>query len=74
MMPNDQELNIKDRISQIFSTLQGDDVYAEVLKVLLEVTGSKHGIFGYINEEGAIVAGSMTKDVLKKIKLLQQML
>jgi signal transduction histidine kinase len=38
-------------------------MYGEVLQVLLEVTESRHGLFGYIDEEGALVVPSMTRDI-----------
>ncbi|MBE0518997.1 MAG: hypothetical protein IH630_07225 [Thermoplasmata archaeon] len=38
-------------------------MYNEVLKILLKDTNSRHGFFGYIDENGSMVAPSMTRDI-----------
>ncbi|TFG70051.1 MAG: hypothetical protein E4H25_03275 [Methanomassiliicoccus sp.] len=40
-----------------------DEMYNEVLKILLKDTNSRHGFFGYIDENGSMVAPSMTRDI-----------
>ena len=51
------------RITQIFLTVSDEDMYAEVLAVVLEATESKYGFFGYIDGEGALACPSMTGDI-----------
>jgi signal transduction histidine kinase len=41
-------------------------MYADVLGVVLEALGSKHGVFGYIDENGDLVVPSMTRTVWDK--------
>ncbi len=48
------------RIAEIFLTVPDDQMYNEVLKVVLEVMQSEHGVFGYIDRDGALVVPSMT--------------
>ena len=57
------DLSIRNRISQIFLTTPDEDMYEEVLLVILEVMESKYGVFGYIDENKNHVCPSMTKDV-----------
>jgi len=58
-----QELRIRNRIAEVFLTSSDDEIYAEVLAVVLEALQSEHGVFGYIDQQGALVAPSMTRDV-----------
>lgn len=56
-------LRIMNKIMPIFLNVPDEEMYNEVLKILLETTESRHGIFAYIDEDGAMVAPSMTKDI-----------
>ena len=64
-----RELVLRNRIAEIFLTTTGDEVYAEVLQVLLEATQSKHGVFGYVSGDQALVCPSMTRDVWDRCKV-----
>jgi PAS domain S-box-containing protein len=57
------ELSIRNRLTEIFLTHPGDEMYGEVLKVVLDALQSKYGIFGYIDEDGACVCPSMTSEI-----------
>jgi PAS domain S-box-containing protein len=65
----ERELAIRNRISDIFLGFPGDEMYGEVLQVILAVTESKYGIFGYIDEHGTLVAPSMTRDIWEKCQV-----
>ena len=56
-------LVIQNRISDVFLTSPGEDIYSEVLKVALEVMESPFGLFGYIDKDGALVVPSVMGDV-----------
>jgi len=43
------------RILDILVNTADDTAYGAILKVLLEKTCSKHGVFGYLDEDGALV-------------------
>lgn len=60
---------LRSRISTIFLTVPDDQMYGEVLQVVLEATESDYGMFGYVNEEGAFVCPSMTRDIWEKCKI-----
>ncbi len=49
------ELALRNRIADIFLTVPDESVSGEVLRSLLEVTRSEEGLFGHIDEEGALV-------------------
>ena len=57
------ELRKRNRISNIFLTTPDEEMYGEVLQVILDAMESKYGIFGYINEQGSYVCPSMTRDI-----------
>lgn len=59
----EKELKIRNRINQIFLTTDNDDIYGEVLDVILDWTDSAFGVFGYIDETGALVVPSMTRSI-----------
>ncbi|MCU0860227.1 MAG: HAMP domain-containing histidine kinase [Thermoplasmata archaeon] len=56
-------------IVPIFLNVPDDEMYNEVLKILLKTTKSRHGFFAYIDENGAMVAPSMTKDIWKECQI-----
>ncbi|MCJ2555887.1 MAG: PAS domain S-box protein [Candidatus Thermoplasmatota archaeon] len=58
-----QELEIRNKIDEIFLTISDERMYGEVLDVVLKTMGSKYGIFGYIHRDGAFVSPSLTKDI-----------
>jgi PAS domain S-box-containing protein len=66
------ELAIRNKIADIFLTVPDDEMYGEVLQVILQALQSQHGLFGYIDEEGAIVYPSMTRDVWDLCQVLDK--
>lgn len=59
----DRTLILKDRISHAFLTLPNDKVYGAVLDIMLEITESKLGLFGYFcHETESFVWPSMTRE------------
>lgn len=59
----ERELSIRNRIAEIFLSVPDEEMYGEVLEVVLEAMESKYGVFGYIEEDGALVCPSMTRDI-----------
>ncbi len=56
---SEQSLALRNRIFNIFLTMPDDRMYGEVLRVALEASESKHGLFGYIAEDGAMQVWAM---------------
>jgi PAS domain S-box-containing protein len=56
-------LRIQNRLAEIFLVDQDDEMYTEVLKIVLEAMNSKFGVFGYIDEKGDLVVPSMTRTI-----------
>ena len=59
----ERELTLRNRIAEIFLTIPDEEMYAEVLDVALEAMESRYGIFGFIDENGALAAPSMTREI-----------
>ncbi len=59
----EQELLIKNRISNAFINTGDNNFYKDVLDIVKEAFQSKYGYFGYINENGDLVSESLTRDV-----------
>ncbi len=51
------------KITNIFLTVPDDEMYNEVLQVILKAMESTHGVFGYIDQAGNLVCPSMTRQV-----------
>jgi signal transduction histidine kinase len=60
---SERELNIRNRIAEVFLSVSDDEMYGEVLEIVLDAMESKYGVFGYIEEDGALVCPSMTRDI-----------
>ncbi len=60
---SNRKLQARDRIAQIFLTTPDDQMYGKVLDIVLETLESRYGVFGYIDDDGALVCPSMTRDI-----------
>jgi PAS domain S-box-containing protein len=69
LQESERELSIRNRVQGIFLTTKDDEMYAEVLRVLLEAMESEYGIFGYIDEHEALIVPSMTRDVWERCRI-----
>lgn len=69
---SERELAVRNRIADAFLTLSGDDVFAGVLQIVLDVLDSRHGVFGYIDEAGRFVAPSMTEEVFAECRMSEK--
>ena len=58
----------RNRIDKAFFT-DTEEMYADVLEIILEAVKSKYGVFGYINSDGDLVCPSMTRDVWDKCRI-----
>ena len=59
----EKDLKIRHEISTIFLTVPEETMYEKVLDLILDLTASKYGMFGYIDEAGDWVCPSLTKEV-----------
>jgi PAS domain S-box-containing protein len=57
------EKSTLNKIANIFLMVPDENVYEEVLAVILKALKSRYGIFGYIGDNGELIVPSMTKDV-----------
>lgn len=64
-----KELVIRNRIANIFLSIADEEMYTEALKVILEMLESKYGVFGYVDENGALVVPTMTRTVWDKCQV-----
>jgi PAS domain S-box-containing protein len=69
---SERELAIRNKTAEIFLTVPDEQMYSEVLHVILEAMESKHGVFGYIDENGAMVSPSMTADIWDQCKMVDK--
>ena len=62
-------LTVRNRIATIFLTVADDGMFNEVLKVVLDVMHSPFGVFGFIDEAGALVVPTMTRQIWNKCQV-----
>ena len=60
---SERQLAVRNQIANIFLTIPDEQMYAEVLRVILEASESKYGVFGYLDEGRNLVCASMTREV-----------
>ncbi len=53
------DLTLRNRIADICLTAPRDDMFTEVLGVILDATSSTHGFLGYLDEDGGLLCPSM---------------
>lgn len=64
-----RELMYRNRISDIFLSVFDESIYEKVLDIILETVKSESGIFGYINEDGAMVCPSLNGNAWERCKI-----
>ena len=62
---SEHNLAIRSRISDIFLNFSGDEIFNEILKIILDITRSTYGMFGYLDEEKNIIVPALTSEVRK---------
>jgi len=65
----EEKVEISSRIAQTFFTESEEEMYATVLDIVLEVMDSPYGVFGYVDENGALIVPSMTRHIWGKCKV-----
>jgi len=60
---SERELRIRNKINSIFLTYPDEEMYAEILKVILKVMESEYGTFGYFDNDGSFVAPAVTRKI-----------
>ena len=57
----EEEIAIQYQINNVFLTVPDEEMYNEVLKIVLTTMQSKFGVFGYIDDNGALIIPSMIR-------------
>jgi PAS domain S-box-containing protein len=65
----EKELTIRNKIVEIFLTIPDEEMFGEVLQVILKAMESEYGIFGYIDEHSVLIIPSMTRDIWEKCQV-----
>jgi len=60
---SEQKKTILNQIANIFLTVPNDKMYAEILEIVLRISRSEFGLFGFIAENGDLVIPSLTKGI-----------
>ncbi|MHC4131225.1 MAG: MEDS domain-containing protein [Planctomycetota bacterium] len=69
---SERELAIRNKIAEIFLTVPDEQMYSEVLHVILEAMESRHGVFGYIDENGSLIYPSLTTDIWDQCEMVDK--
>jgi PAS domain S-box-containing protein len=60
---SEEKLQIRNRIASVFLTKTDEEMYPEILELVLDELKSRFGVFGYIDNRGSLVCPSMTKTI-----------
>jgi|GEM_PF-574211 len=66
---SEKQKTILNEIANIFLTIPDEAMYGDVLEVVLRVTGSKYGIFGFIDKHGNLTIPSLTRDIWNECQI-----
>jgi PAS domain S-box-containing protein len=66
---SEKEKTILNEIARIFLTVPDEAMYGEVLSVVLRVTNSGYGTFGFIDEQGNLAIPSLTRDIWNECRV-----
>ncbi|MBD3406936.1 MAG: GAF domain-containing protein [Candidatus Lokiarchaeota archaeon] len=65
------EIEKRNQILQVFLTKEEneEEVFADVLDIILSTTNSEFGYFGYIDDDGSLVCPSMTRNIWNRCEV-----
>jgi PAS domain S-box-containing protein len=63
LQKSERELRLRNEISQIFLTVPQENIYREILAVILKTTKSRSGLFGYVDEKENLICPAITPDI-----------
>jgi PAS domain S-box-containing protein len=66
---SEQRMGILNQIAHIFLTVPENEMYGEVLAVVLKILKSPYGIFGFIEDNGDLIIPSMTRGIWDKCRV-----
>jgi PAS domain S-box-containing protein len=58
-----RELDLREKIAKLFLTSPTDQIFSDILALLLDVFESRNGFMGYIDDHGDLICPSMTRNV-----------
>jgi len=58
-----QETEIRNRIIETFLIFPDERMYEKILEIVLEVTKSQYGLFGYFNNNGDFIVPATSRDI-----------
>ena len=62
-------LSIKNQVANIFLTVPDEEMYAEVMEVIMAFMKSPFGFFGYIDDAGNLVLPSLTGNIWEECRV-----
>jgi PAS domain S-box-containing protein len=65
-------IQLNNHIANVFLTSSQDEVFTDVLDVILAALDSRFGFFGYIDEAGDLVIPSLTRDVWDQCQMTEK--
>ena len=66
---SEEKLRIRNRIASVFLTKTDQEMYPEILELVLDKLKSRFGVFGYIDDKGSLVCPSMTRTIWDQCQL-----
>jgi PAS domain S-box-containing protein len=66
---SEQEKTIRNQIANVFLTIPDEEMYGEILNIVLRLMNSSFGIFGYIGGNGDLVIPSLTRDIWRECQV-----
>jgi PAS domain S-box-containing protein len=60
---SEERTAILNHVANAFLTIHSEEVYGEVLAIVLRVLGCPFGLYGYIGDNGDLIVPSMTRDI-----------
>ncbi|MCC6698243.1 MAG: PAS domain S-box protein [Candidatus Hydrogenedentes bacterium] len=66
---SEEEKTVLNTIANVFLTIPDEEMYTAVLDIVVRVTASPFGMFGYISEAGDLVLPSFTRTIWKECQV-----
>ena len=55
----ERELQVRNQIAQVFLIHSGEEIYSQIMKIIMDYLGSRYGLLGYMEADGNLVIPRM---------------
>ncbi len=69
LLRSERALSFRNQVAHVLLTAREDQVYLEVLKVVMQALDSQLGLFGFVNDDGNLVIPTFSEEIWEQCRM-----